>query len=69
VERGHSEKSEDLMPWTQKQHSLFQAAAHNPSFAAKVGIPPIKAMKMASEGIKRGPMIAAHLKPQQLKGK
>ena len=62
MERGLSEKSEDLMPWTQKQHSLFQAAAHNPSFAAKTGIPPVKAMKMAAEGIKRGPIMAAKLK-------
>lgn len=40
------------MPWTQKQHNLFEAAAHNPAFAQKVGIPPQKASQMASEGIK-----------------
>lgn len=50
------------MPWTEKQHRLFQAAAHNPQFAAKVGIPPKKAAKMASEGVRRGAMMAAKLK-------
>ena len=50
------------MPYTQKQVNMFQAAAHNPQFAAKVGIPPKKAAQMASEGVKRGPMLAAKLK-------
>ena len=50
------------MPWSQKQHNLFQAAAHSPQFAVKVGIPPSKAKQMAAEGIKRGPMLAAKLK-------
>ena len=55
--------SEDLtMPWTQKQVNMFQAAAHNPRFAAKVGIPPSKAKQMASEGVKRGAIMAAKLK-------
>ena len=40
------------MPWTQKQHNLFQAAAHNPAFAKRVGIPQGTAKKMASEGVK-----------------
>ena len=43
------------MPWTIKQERLFQAAAHNPSIAKKVGIPQEQASKMASEGIKKDP--------------
>lgn len=50
------------MPWSEKQVRMFQAAAHNPQFAAKVGIPPKKAAKMAAEGVKRGSMLAAKLK-------
>ena len=41
------------MPWTAKQHRLFEAAAHDPSVARRVGIPQGKAAHMASEGIKR----------------
>ena len=40
------------MPWTAAQHRLFEAAAHNPSVAKRVGIPQGQASKMASEGIK-----------------
>lgn len=40
------------MPWTQAQHRLFQAAAHNPQVARKAGIPQDKAKQMASEGVK-----------------
>jgi hypothetical protein len=40
------------MPWTPKQHRLFQAAAHNPALAKQKGIPVAKAAMMASEGIK-----------------
>jgi hypothetical protein len=40
------------MPWTAKQHRLFEAAAHDPSIAAKYHIPQQKAGQMASEGIK-----------------
>lgn len=40
------------MPWTAKQHRLFEAAAHDPAIAAKYGIPQGKAAQMASEGIK-----------------
>lgn len=42
------------MPWSAKQHRLFEAAAHNPAVAQKVGIPQGKAAQMASEGIKPG---------------
>lgn len=41
------------MPWTPAQHRLFEAAAHNPAVAKKVGIPQQKAAHMASEGIKK----------------
>jgi len=41
------------MPWTLKQHRLFQAAAHNPEIARKHGISQQDARRMASEGIKR----------------
>jgi len=41
------------MPWTPKQHRLFEAAAHNPSVAKRVGIPQATASKMAAEGIKK----------------
>ena len=43
------------MPWSSKQHRLFEAAAHSPSVAKKVGIPQAKASKMAAEGIKGEP--------------
>lgn len=43
------------MPWTPKQHRLFEAAAHNPQIAKEVGIPKEQAKKMASEGIKHAP--------------
>lgn len=43
------------MPWTPAQHRLFEAAAHNPSVAARTGIPQNKAAQMAREGIKRQP--------------
>ena len=41
------------MPWTAKQHRLFEAAAHNPAIAAAHGIAPQKAAQMAAEGVKR----------------
>ena len=43
------------MPWTTKQHALFQAAAHNPAIAKSSGIPQGQAAKMAAEGIKHDP--------------
>lgn len=43
------------MPWTAKQHRLFEAAAHNPKVAKRVGIPQGKAKHMASEGIAHKP--------------
>lgn len=57
------------MPWTAKQHKLFQAAAHNPAFAAKVGIPVQKAAEMASEGVKRGDKSRGALMAAQIKRK
>lgn len=40
------------MPWSPAQHRLFEAAAHSPSVAKRVGIPQAKAAELASEGIK-----------------
>lgn len=40
------------MPWTPKQHRLFEAAAHSPAVSARVGIPVQTAAKMAAEGVK-----------------
>lgn len=57
------------MPWTAKQVKLFQAAAHNPEFAAKVGIPVQKAQEMASEGIKRGDKSRGALMAAQIRRK
>lgn len=50
------------MPYNPAQHRLFEAAAHNPAVAKRVGIPVQTAAKMAHEGIKKGPMMAAKLK-------
>ena len=44
------------MPWTPKQHALFQAAAHNPAIAKSSGIPAPQAAKMANEGVKPNPL-------------
>ena len=41
------------MPWTAKQHRLFEAAAHDKSVAKRTGIPQAKAKKMAHEGVKK----------------
>ena len=43
------------MPWSAKQHRLFEAAAHSADVAKRVGIPMEKAKQMASEGIKKDP--------------
>lgn len=42
------------MPWSAKQHRLFEAAAHDPELAKRVGIQIGDAKKMAAEGIKKG---------------
>lgn len=49
------------MPYTAKQHRLFEAAAHNPAVAKRVNIPQEQAKKMASEGIKDKPKKIAAL--------
>lgn len=41
------------MPWNPAQHRLFEAAAHSPAVAQRVGIPVQTAAKMAGEGIKK----------------
>ena len=43
------------LPWNSAQHRLFEAAAHEPAVAKRVGIPQAKAAKMASEGVKPDP--------------
>jgi len=40
------------MPYTESQHRLFEAAAHDKSVAKRVGIPQEQASKMALEGVK-----------------
>lgn len=41
------------MPWSPKQHRLFEAAAHSPAVSKRAGIPQATAAQMASEGIKQ----------------
>ena len=43
------------MPWNEAQHRLFEAAAHDPKVAKRVGIPMEQAKQMASEGVKKNP--------------
>ena len=43
------------MPWNEAQHRLFEAAAHDPKVAKRVGIPMEKAKQMASESVKNKP--------------
>jgi hypothetical protein len=53
------------MPYSPKQHRLFEAASHDPAIAAARGIPQAQAAKMASEGIKGKPQkLATALKGQ-----
>lgn len=40
------------LPYSLKQHRLFEAVAHDPAIAAKRDIPQAQAAKMASEGVK-----------------
>lgn len=46
------------MPYTPSQNRLFQAAAHDPKIAKRVGIPVDKAKEMASEGVKKDKLAA-----------
>ncbi|UOF79785.1 hypothetical protein [Caudoviricetes sp.] len=41
------------MPYTEKQHRLFQAAAHDKSIAKKHGMTQAEAKRMAGEGVKK----------------
>jgi len=52
------------VPWSPKQHRLFEAAAHSPAVAQRVGIPQGQAAQMASEGVKKtsGQHLAAAMK-------
>lgn len=47
------------MPWSMKQHRLFEVAARDSGVASRVGIEPAKAAEMASEGVKAGGAIAS----------
>lgn len=47
------------MPWSSKQHRLFEAAAHSPAVASRVGIPVATAARMAGEGVKPGGAVAS----------
>jgi len=42
------------MPWTRKQHNLFEARAHGADFPMARKIPVATARKMAGEGVKPG---------------
>jgi len=42
-----------MPPYTEKQHKMFEMAAHDKSMAKRVGIPQEQAKKMASEGVKK----------------
>ena len=48
------------MPYTEKQHRMFEMAAHDESMAKRVGIPQEQASKMAKEGVKKDPKKLAH---------
>jgi len=41
------------MPYTEKQHALFESAAHDPKIAEKHNISQSKAAELASEGVKK----------------
>jgi len=43
------------MPYNLQQHKLFEAAAHDPKVAKRVGIPVNTAKMMAHEGVKPSP--------------
>lgn len=47
------------MPYTAKQHRLFQAAAHSPKVAKRTGIKQSDAARMAHEGVKKKLMVHA----------
>ena len=48
-------KRKNKIPYNLQQHKLFEAAAHNPKVAKRVGIPVATAAKMAHEGVKKDP--------------
>jgi hypothetical protein len=45
-----------FMPYTLKQHKLFEAAAHNPAVAKAKGMSTATAKRLAKEGVKRKPV-------------
>jgi len=40
------------MPYTEQQHKLFEAAAHDPKIAKEHNLTPAKAGVLAGEGVK-----------------
>jgi len=42
-----------MPPYSESQHRLFEAVAHDKSVTKRVGIPQEQAKKMASEGVKK----------------
>jgi hypothetical protein len=50
------------MPYTPKQHKLFQAAAHNPKIAAKHGMGMDVAKRLSKEPVKKAPAKTAKKK-------
>jgi len=55
------------MPYTAKQHRLFEAAAHDPSIAKRKGLSQSDAARMAHEGVKK--KRRAHMVARALRGK
>jgi hypothetical protein len=51
-EREHVKKRSDDMPYTEQQHKLFEAAAHDPEIAKRKDIPQATAKRLANEGVK-----------------
>jgi hypothetical protein len=41
------------MPWSPKQHRLFEAGAHDPEVAREHGMSQAEARKLAEEGVKK----------------
>lgn len=47
------------MPWSPKQHRLFEAAANDPEVAERRGLSREKAQKLADEGVRKSDEPAA----------
>jgi hypothetical protein len=57
AERSSLKRSEkegaERMPWSSKQHKLFEAAAHDADIAREHGMSQKEARKLANEGVKK----------------